>query len=94
MRPNNFHKIKSDYFDLLPFFLIHTTFVGFYQGLDRRSNNKLHSTPIENFSSTIGYTSIGILTGISYPISYPLLASYILYRDFYKTKNLKDKSDD
>jgi hypothetical protein len=93
MRPNYFYKIKSDYLDLLPFFLIPTAFLGFYQGLDK-INHKSHFTPIDNFSSTIGYTSIGILTGISYPISYPLLASYIIYRDFYKPKNLKDKSDD
>ena len=32
------------------------------------------------FCTCIGYTSIGIITGITYPVSFPLLAGYVLYK--------------
>lgn len=32
------------------------------------------------FSNLIGYTGIGILTGITYPASYPFFACYVLYK--------------
>jgi hypothetical protein len=28
----------------------------------------------------VGYTSIGIITGICYPITYPLFGCYVLYK--------------
>ena len=38
-------------------------------------------TSFERYSNMIGYTSIGILTGITYPISYPLFGLYVIYRN-------------
>jgi hypothetical protein len=35
---------------------------------------------METFSKTIGYTSLVIITGVTYPISYPLLGGYYLYK--------------
>jgi len=40
-------------------------------------NNK---KPIDSFSGMVGYTSLGMITGITYPISFPLLAGYALFR--------------
>jgi hypothetical protein len=41
------------------------------------------NSPVKSFdkySNLVGYASIGILTGITYPVSYPLFACYVLYK--------------
>ena len=37
--------------------------------------------PIDTYSNIIGFTSIGIITGITYPISFPLCGCYVLYKN-------------
>lgn len=69
-------RYRDIYIDLLPVFVPGTTFLGFITGLS--STYKL--TPIDSFASIIGYTSLGLITGFSYPISYPLLTGYVLYK--------------
>jgi hypothetical protein len=66
------------YTEILPFMLIPSTFAGFVTGI--HVNNKENHTSIKMFSNWVGYTSIGILTGITYPISFPLLAGYVVYK--------------
>jgi hypothetical protein len=69
-------RYRDIYIDLLPVFVPCTTFLGFITGLS--SSYKLN--PIDSFASIIGYTSLGLITGFSYPISYPLLTGYVLYK--------------
>ncbi len=67
------------YSKILPFFSLYSTLLGIDAGLYA---NKRMPTPndITMFSNMIGYTSLGIITGLTYPISYPLIGSYILYK--------------
>jgi hypothetical protein len=66
------------YTEILPFMLIPSGFSGFATGMYINIAN--HTTPIEMFTNWIGYTSIGLLTGITYPVSFPLLAGYVIYK--------------
>lgn len=62
------------YLDLLPFFVVSTGAIGFFSGfISCRSHNF--------FTNIVGYTGVGLLTGISYPVSYPLLGFYVLYKN-------------
>ncbi len=42
----------------------------------KKTDNSLHT-----YSTLIGYTGLGIITGITYPISFPLCSSYVLYKN-------------
>ena len=68
------------YIMILPVPLMYSTLMGIDAGIDANKE-----TPVENFMDTyaniIGYTGIGILTGLAYPLSYPLFGCYVLYRD-------------
>jgi hypothetical protein len=68
------------YIELLPMITLPTTFIGFTTGMysSIQSTNK----PIDMFSNWIGYTSIGIMTGLSYPVSFPMLAGYVIYKNY------------
>lgn len=66
------------YYNLLPFFLMQATGVGFVSGFYIQNNKRV--TPMNKFVNIIGYTSIGIISGIIYPISYPFFGLYVLYK--------------
>ena len=76
---SRFRLFKEAYFELLPVFLSSTAVIGFFSNLTTNDSNKYVSS-MENFSKTIGYTSLVIITGVTYPISYPLLGGYYLYK--------------
>jgi len=78
MSSSNFYKCKHIYIELLPFFVSATSLLGFMTGL---TSTKHDNKPIEGFTNIIGYTTIGIITGITYPISYPLLGLYTTYNN-------------
>jgi len=65
------------YFTALPMMSIYSTIIGIDTGI-RVSNIKSEEKFIDKYSSIIGYTSLGIITGITYPISYPLFGCYVL----------------
>jgi hypothetical protein len=69
------HKIQELYFALLPIVFIPTGAIGIANGMRFGLDNK---DPFTSFCGTIGFTSIGMITGITYPISFPLLAGYVL----------------
>jgi len=75
-----FSKYKELYITMLPLMTIYPTIVGIDIGFTVNKRN-----PSDNFinpySNMIGYTSIGILTGLTYPLSYPLFACYVLYKN-------------
>ena len=84
-----FHKYVELYIKLLPIPVVYSTFIGIDIGLEA---NKKHSdfsgietnksrNYIEMYSNVIGYTGLGILTGIAYPVSYPLLGCYVLFKN-------------
>ena len=73
----NFLKYKNIYLDLLPIFVPPTTLLGVMTGLSSIGGIK---SQLDLFASTIGYTSLGIITGITFPISYPLLGLYVIFK--------------
>ena len=79
-----FRNFKEIYFGLLPIVFIPTSFFGMMNGIRFGLERK---EPLTSFCETIGYTSIGMITGITYPISFPLLAVYVLTKE-------KEKQDD
>jgi hypothetical protein len=71
---------KNIYIDLLPLFVPSTTLFGFMIGLSaNRSPREIKYT--DSFMNVVGYTSIGIITGVFFPITYPLIGGYVLYKN-------------
>ncbi len=68
------------YMTILPLPAIFSTMMGIDIGLT--ANRRI--IPVENsmdsYANVIGYTSLGIITGLTYPVSYPLFGLYVLYR--------------
>ena len=83
-----FSKYKELYKNLMPIMLIYPTIIGIEIGINA-NRSKTNETPIDMYSNMIGYTSIGFITGITYPISYPLFGCYVVYKN-YKLENRKE----
>lgn len=80
MSLSRFLKYKSLYYNSMPFIAMYSTIIGISTGCTE--NNRLREgNSIDIYSNYIGYTSIGIITGITYPISFPLLGGYVLYKN-------------
>jgi len=74
------NKYKELYISALPLITIYSTIIGINIGLI--ANTRKYDAPsFEMYSNFIGYTGLGIITGITYPISYPLFGCYILYKN-------------
>lgn len=68
---------KQLYFAFLPITLTTSFMFGIINGIGYGMDNK---DRIESFLGMIGYTSLGMITGIMYPISFPLLEGYTLFK--------------
>jgi len=91
------HYLTKLYIKSLPLMTIYSTLVGISIGIEANgietnrietsriidTNNKKKKTEnsLHTYSTLIGYTGLGIITGITYPISYPLCSSYVLYKN-------------
>ena len=84
------------YIKALPLMTIYSTLVGISIGIEANgietnrietnriidtNNKKKTDNSLHTYSTLIGYTGLGIITGITYPISYPLCGSYVLYKN-------------
>ena len=65
------------YKQLLPIMAIPSSAIGFVTGI----HSTTKSSSMEMFSNWVGYTSIGIMVGIAYPVSFPMLAGYVVYKN-------------
>jgi hypothetical protein len=83
MSPFRMNQLKFLYVELLPIFAPMPMFLGFLSGMVARDGR---DNPIELLFNVIGYTSVGVMTGLMYPISYPLLGGYVLYKNFKQIK--------
>jgi hypothetical protein len=72
-------KYKNIYFELLLVYFPSSTFIGIITGL---SSLRQIEHPMDKFINIIGYSTLGMVTGITYPISYPLLGAYVLYKTY------------
>lgn len=53
---------------------------GMEHGFNHNKNNNKNKNPLQSFSGMVGYTSLGMITGLLYPISFPMLAGYTLWQ--------------
>ena len=76
---SRFNKFKDLYTNTMPILALYSTFMGINTGIS--TNNRIPDIKsFDMYSNLIGYTSLGIITGITYPVSYPLLGYYVLYK--------------
>jgi len=54
--------------------------VGIMTGINSSLHDMNKTSHIHFFTNTIGFTAIGIITGILFPISFPMLGTYVIYR--------------
>lgn len=71
------HLLKELYFTGLPIAMIPCFAFGMANGMRFGFESK---DAVDSFCQTIGHTSVGIITGFTYPISLPLLAGYVLLK--------------
>lgn len=72
----NVIKSFNTYFELLPFAVFPTTILGFQIGFSYSGRWNNFYNPHTKFTCIVGFTFIGIFTGITYPVSFPLLSLY------------------
>ena len=71
------------YKNYLPIMTFVPTLMGFYSGLYtglHESDKSLFSV----YSNWLGFTGVGLLTGLTYPVSIPLITGYFLYKNIKK----------
>jgi hypothetical protein len=84
----NFSHFRKIYLDSIPLIVKFTSSAGLFTGVYANiliNNNKKENSPyineITTYSNLIGYTTVGMVTGVTYPISFPLLAYYAFYKN-------------
>jgi hypothetical protein len=84
----NFSNFRKIYLDSLPLIVKFTSSAGLFTGVYAnmiKNNNGNGTGPyineITTYSNLIGYTTVGMITGVTYPISFPLLAYYAFYNN-------------
>ena len=75
-----YQKYIELYIKGLPLMVIYPMLIGIEIGINENKKNS-NLKPFDIYSNVIGYPALGIITGITYPISYPLFGSYVLYRN-------------
>ena len=74
------HVYYNIYCSVLPVIILPTTMVGIMTGINSSLHDMSKTTShIHFFTNTIGFTAIGIITGILFPISFPMLGTYVIY---------------
>ena len=71
---------KELYWVCLPIVVIPSTTFGMCIGISANHNPETKK-PIDMLVNIFGYTSIGMITGFTFPISMPLISGYTIYRD-------------
>jgi hypothetical protein len=71
--------LRNLYITVVPFTTIYSTILGIDAGI---TANKI--TPagdgMQSYANLTGFTALGFITGVTFPISYPLFGSYVLYK--------------
>jgi hypothetical protein len=76
-----FQKYRELYVTMLPLMTAYPTLVGIDAGFTFVNKLNPAENSIDRYSTILGYTGIGIITGLTYPVSYPLFACYVLYKN-------------
>jgi hypothetical protein len=64
-----FNFYKRSIKDVVPF----SAAIGFVSGITDIINNQEKTPALFKFSSVIGYTTLGVVVGVTYPISFPII---------------------
>jgi hypothetical protein len=80
MQGSRFSQCKSIYVNLLPLFVSSTTLFGLIVGMTATPYYRDNKAK-DSFMNIVGYTGIGIITGLLFPITYPLIGAYVLYKN-------------
>ena len=89
-----FNKCKTFYFKSLPSITVFSSTCGlltgvYANGINGKKLEKENEKVISVYTNLVGYTSLGIITGITYPISFPLFTYWSLKN--INSREVKDK---
>jgi len=80
-----FNACKQIYFNTLPSIVLFSATSGLLTGVYangiNRNNQNENEKVINVYTNLIGYTALGLITGVTYPISFPLFTYYALKQD-------------
>jgi hypothetical protein len=71
-----YNKYSMLYNHWVPVFATASAAIGFVCG----TCTATHYATKDIFTIIMGYSSLGLITGITFPISFPLLSGYVLYK--------------
>lgn len=91
----NFSNFRKIYLDSLPIIVKFTSSAGLFTGVyaniiakessisitDKPATTYKYEKELATYSNLIGYTGLGLITGVTYPISFPLLAYCAFYNN-------------
>ena len=81
------YQFKLLYVQFLPFILPTTTMIGLYSGALEIDHMEKYRIPIKDnkFLKTIfGNYAFGFIAGLTYPVSFPLIATHYMYSTYHK----------
>ena len=69
-----FESYRKSLYVVVPF----TTCVGFSSGLIEIFTSETKVSPLQVFTDIIGYTTLGSLTGVTYPLTFPVILKTVI----------------
>jgi hypothetical protein len=82
LRFNNYKKI---YLNSMPtifkFSSITGLLTGIYANVIQEKSDNQDKRELETYANLIGYTTLGMITGLTYPISFPFFTYYAFYKN-------------
>jgi len=84
------HSAKLYYVMVLPYILPTTTLIGLYSGVrevDYLEQIRLKPTPNQFLKTVFGNYAFGIIAGLTYPVSLPLIAAHYSYSKYVQICN-------
>ena len=75
-----FNKIINSYHRNVDLIIMLSTSISLTIGVFNEITVKPTNLPIEQFKNIIGYTAVGIGTGLTYPISFPIIGVILIMK--------------
>jgi hypothetical protein len=81
------YQMKLLYVQVLPYILPTTTIIGLYSGaleMDYIEKYKMPITDHKFLKTIFGNYAFGLIAGLTYPVSLPLIATHYMYSTYHK----------
>lgn len=81
------YQMKLLYVQFLPLILPTTTMIGLYSGaleMDTMEKYKMPMTDHKFLKTIFGNYAFGLIAGLTYPVSIPLIATHYMYSTYHK----------